>query len=275
LTDPRKPIGVFVRGGASGVGKTGMALALAVILYDGEQNSTVINMSERKEEHNVSMLPGSRPGYVGDDAGGVITEAVTRKPYSVVLLDEMEKGHPGVQDIFYNLFDKGTIKGGEGRDIDFRNTVIIMTSNAGEQHISHLCQQAAEKPAPEQVLETIRPELLRHFKAAFLGRVSVIPYYPLDSEHLLKIAEMRTQALQQRLQERYGAPCHIEPAVLDQIVSRCQDTDTGARTIESILNQTLLPELATECLTRLASGSPITQVEIGLDEFGNFRYQLQ
>lgn len=275
LADPNKPIGVFMMTGPSGVGKTETALALADILFGGDQNLTVINMSEFKEEHKVSMLLGAPPGYVGYGEGGVLTEAARRKPYSVILLDEMEKAHPGVQDVFYNLFDKGTIKDGEGRDIDFRNTLIIMTSNVGDQHISHLCQQAAEKPAPEQVLETIRPELLRHFKAAFLGRVSVIPYYPLDSEHLLKIAEMRMQALQQRLQERYGAPCHIEPAVLEQIVSRCQDTDTGARTIESILNQTLLPELATECLTRLASGSPITQVEIGLDEFGNFRYQLQ
>src|SRR5690606_8366080 len=270
LADPNKPIGVFMMTGPSGVGKTETALALADILFGGDQNLTVINMSEFKEEHKVSMLLGAPPGYVGYGGGGVLTEAARRKPYSVILLDEMEKAHPSVQDVFYNLFDKGTIKDGEGRDIDFRNTLIIMTSNVGDQSIGRLCHESAEAPAPEETLEAIRPELVRHFKTAFLGRVSVIPYYPLTSEDLLQIVGMRLKAIQQRLKERYGAQCHIDAAVLERIVLRCQNSETGARTIESILNQTLLPELATECLTQLACGAPIRHVHIGLNDSGGF-----
>jgi len=186
LTDPRKPIGVFLMVGPSGVGKTESALALADTLYGGEHNISTINMSEFKEEHKISMLLGSPPGYVGYGEGGVLTEAVRRKPYSVLLLDEMEKAHPGVQDIFYNLFDKGTIKDGEGRDIDFRNTIIIMTSNAGEEHIRAICAQSEEIPSPEVLLDNFRPQLLNFFKPAFLGRTTIIPYYPLGDEDLLK-----------------------------------------------------------------------------------------
>jgi len=275
LADPNRPIGVFMLTGPSGVGKTETALALADLLFGDDQNLTVINMSEFKEEHKVSMLLGAPPGYVGYGEGGVLTEAARRKPYSVILLDEMEKAHPGVQDVFYNLFDKGTIKDGEGRDIDFRNTLIIMTSNVGDQLISRLCHDSTETPQPEEVLEAIRPELHRHFKTAFLGRVSVIPYYSLSSENLMQIVAMRLDAVEQRLKERYGAKCQIETAVLDRIVSRCQDTETGARTIESILNQTLLPELASECLARLASGAPFSHVRIGLGDSGGFSYQLE
>ncbi|MEE3210442.1 MAG: type VI secretion system ATPase TssH, partial [Pseudomonadota bacterium] len=180
LTDPRKPMGVFLFCGTSGVGKTETALALADELFGGEQNITTINMSEFKEEHKVSMLLGSPPGYVGYGEGGVLTEAARRKPYSVILLDEMEKAHPGVQDIFYNLFDKGTIKDGEGRDIDFKNTIIIMTSNAGEDAIRAIFNQVEEKPEPEVLLDNIRPHLLQHFKPAFMGRANTIAYYPLD-----------------------------------------------------------------------------------------------
>jgi len=189
LTDPRKPIGVFFMVGPSGVGKTELALALADVLYGGEHNVTTINMSEFKEEHKVSMLLGSPPGYVGYGEGGVLTEAVRRKPYSIILLDEMEKAHPGVQDIFYNLFDKGTIKDGEGRDIDFKNTIIIMTSNAGEEHIRAICAQSEERPDPETLLENFRPQLLNYFKPAFLGRATLIPFYPLGDEDLLKICK--------------------------------------------------------------------------------------
>ena len=190
LTDPRKPIGVFFMVGPSGVGKTETALALTDILYGGEQNITTINMSEFKEEHKISMLLGSPPGYVGYGEGGVLTEAVRRKPYSVVLLDEMEKAHPGVQDIFYNLFDKGTIRDGEGRDIDFRNTVIIMTSNAAEEHIRAMCSSSEELPEASVLLDNFRPQLLNYFKPAFLGRTTIIPYYPLTDEDLMKISKI-------------------------------------------------------------------------------------
>ena len=205
LTDPRKPIGVFLMVGPSGVGKTESALALADTLYGGEHNISTINMSEFKEEHKISMLLGSPPGYVGYGEGGVLTEAVRRKPYSVLLLDEMEKAHPGVQDIFYNLFDKGTIKDGEGRDIDFRNTIIIMTSNAGEEHIRAICAQSEERPDPEVLLDNFRPQLLNFFKPAFLGRTTVIPYYPLGDEDLLKICKINMSRIEKRIKSHYGA----------------------------------------------------------------------
>lgn len=274
LTDPRKPIGVFFMVGSSGVGKTESALALADILYGGEQNITVINMSEFKEEHKVSMLLGSPPGYVGYGEGGVLTEAVRRKPYSVVLLDEMEKAHPGVQDIFYNLFDKGTIKDGEGRDIDFKNTVIIMTSNAGEEHIRAMIEAAEERPDPETLLENFRPQLLRYFKPAFLGRTNVIPYYPLDDENLIKICKINMRKIEKRVKEHYNAKFSYDEDVLLHIVARSQEVDTGARNIENILTHTVLPALAGECLSRMANGDEITTIHIGVDEEGNFNYAL-
>lgn len=275
LTDPRKPIGVFFMVGSSGVGKTETALALADVLYGGEQNVTVINMSEFKEEHKVSMLLGSPPGYVGYGEGGVLTEAVRRKPYSVVLLDEMEKAHPGVQDIFYNLFDKGTIKDGEGRDIDFRNTVIIMTSNAGEEHIRAMCASAEEKPDPETLLENFRPQLLRYFKPAFLGRTTVIPYYPLGDEDLMKICQINMRRIEKRIRQSYNAQFSYDEDVLLHIVARSQEVDTGARNIENILTRSMLPELASECLSRMANGEEIKSVHVGCTDEGKFTYQIQ
>ena len=274
LTDPRKPIGVFLFVGTSGVGKTETALTLADLLYGGEQNITTINMSEFKEEHKVSMLLGSPPGYVGFGEGGVLTEAARRKPYSVILLDEMEKAHPGVQDIFYNLFDKGTIKDGEGRDIDFKNTVIIMTSNAGEDAIRAIMNQVEEKPEPEVLLDSIRPVLLRSFKPAFLGRTNLISYYPLDDENLMKIAAINMRRIEKRVSSHYGADFSYDEDVLLHIVARCQDADTGARNIENILTRTLLPELASECLQKMAQDEPIGSVHIGIDEEGGFSYSL-
>lgn len=274
LTDARKPIGVFLFVGTSGVGKTETALTLADLLYGGEQNTTTINMSEFKEEHKVSMLLGSPPGYVGFGEGGVLTEAARRKPYSVILLDEMEKAHPGVQDIFYNLFDKGTIKDGEGRDIDFKNCVIIMTSNAGEDAIRAIMSQVEEKPEPEVLLDSIRPELLKHFKPAFMGRTNVIPFFPLEDENMMKIAAINLRRIEKRVRGHYGAEFSYDEEVLLHIVARCQDADTGARNIENILTRTLLPELASECLQRMAQDEPIANVHIGVTEEGNFTYQL-
>lgn len=274
LTDPRKPIGVFFMVGPSGVGKTETALALAELLYGGEQNITTINMSEFKEEHKVSMLLGSPPGYVGYGEGGVLTEAVRRKPYSVILLDEMEKAHSGVQDIFYNLFDKGTIKDGEGRDIDFRNTVIIMTSNAGEEHIRAICASQEELPEPDVLLENFRPQLLKYFKPAFLGRATIIPYFPLTDEDLMKIGVINMNRIKRRVQEHYKAEFSYDEDVLLHILARSQEVDTGARNIENILTRTLLPAMASECLGRMADDQPVTKIHIGVDDNGGFTYAV-
>lgn len=274
LTDPRKPVGVFFMIGPSGVGKTETALALADVLYGGEQNVTTINMSEFKEEHKVSMLLGSPPGYVGYGEGGVLTEAVRRKPYSIVLLDEMEKAHQGVQDVFYNLFDKGTIKDGEGRDIDFRNTIIIMTSNAGEEHIRAMCAQSEELPDPEVLLDNFRPQLLNHFKPAFLGRSTLIPYYPLSDEDLYEITKINMTRIDKRVKEHYDAEFSYDEDVMLHLVARSQEVDTGARNIENILTRTMLPEMATECLSRMAEGKAIEKIHVGVDETGHFSYSI-
>ena len=275
LTDPRKPMGVFLFCGTRGVGKTETALALPDELFGGEQNITTINMSEFKEEHKVSMLLGSPPGYVGYGEGGVLTEAARRKPYSVILLDEMEKAHPGVQDIFYNLFDKGTIKDGEGRDIDFKNTLIIMTSNAGEDAIRAIFSQVEEKPEPDVLLDNIRPQLLNYFKPAFLGRTNVITYFPLDDENLIKICAINMRRIEKRVKEHYGAQFTYDEDVLVNIVARCQEADTGARNIEGILNKTLLPALASQCLSRMASDEPIQKIHVGATEDGDFSYSFE
>lgn len=274
LTDPRKPIGVFFMVGSSGVGKTETALALADILYGGEQNITVINMSEFKEEHKVSMLLGSPPGYVGYGEGGVLTEAVRRKPYSVILLDEMEKAHPGVQDVFYNLFDKGTIKDGEGRDIDFRNTVIIMTSNAAEEHIRAMCAAQETRPDPDVLLDNFRPQLLRYFKPAFIGRTTVIPFYPLGDDDLMKICLINMNRIKKRVKDHYNAEFSYDDDVMLHILARSQEVDTGARNIENILTRTLLPTLAAECLAKMAEGVTIQQIHVGANDDGQFTYRI-
>lgn len=275
LTDPRKPIGVFLMVGPSGVGKTETAMALADIMYGGEQNITVINMSEFKEEHKVSMLLGSPPGYVGYGEGGVLTEAARRKPYSIILLDEMEKAHPGVQDIFYQMFDKGTIKDGEGRDIDFKNTIIIMTSNAGEETIRHICEQEEEIPEYEDLLEMFRPALLKHFRPAFLGRTQVIPYYPLEDEILMKICELNMKRIKDRVVDNYDAEFTYHEDVPLHIVARSQEVDTGARNIENIINKTLLPSLATECLGNIADNKEINKIHIDVNETGEFSFEIR
>lgn len=274
LTDPRKPVGVFFMVGPSGVGKTETALALADVLYGGEHTITTINMSEFKEEHKVSMLLGSPPGYVGYGEGGVLTEAVRRKPHSVLLLDEMEKAHPGVQDIFYNLFDKGTIRDGEGRDIDFRNTVIIMTSNAAEEHIRAMCAASEVPPEPDVLLDNFRPHLLNYFKPAFLGRTTIIPYYPLNDDDMMKICELNMKRIEKRVIENYKAAFSYSADVLLHIVARCQEVDTGARNIENILTRSLLPGLATECLSKMSTQESITNIHVGVTEEGQFTYNI-
>jgi type VI secretion system protein VasG len=274
LTDPRKPIGVFLFAGTSGVGKTETALALADLLYGGEQNVTTINMSEFKEEHKVSLLMGSPPGYVGYGEGGVLTEAVRRRPYSVVLLDEMEKAHPGVQDVFYQVFDKGQMKDGEGRDIDFRNTVIIMTSNAGTDTIAKLCADPDLRPEPEALTEALRPDLLKVFKPAFLGRCTVVTYYPLADDIMRLIVGLQIKRIARRVRESYGVELQVDDAVADAIVARCKEVESGARSIEHILSRTVLPELSARILARLAEGAEIGRVGVGVGDGGTFRYDI-
>ncbi|WP_424813028.1 type VI secretion system ATPase TssH [Roseococcus sp. YIM B11640] len=274
LADPRKPIGVFMMAGTSGVGKTETALAVADLLYGGEQNLTTINMSEFKEEHKVATLMGSPPGYVGYGEGGVLTEAVRRRPYSVILLDEMEKAHPGVQDVFYQVFDKGNMKDGEGRDIDFKNCVIIMTSNAGTDTIAKLCADPDTAPDPEALAEALRPDLLKSFKPAFLGRCNVVIYYPLADHVLKQIIGLKLRSIGKRVRESYDAAFEVDSSVIDAIVERCREVESGARNIENILNRTLLPELSALVLERLSEGQPISNVRVSMNDEGAFSYAL-
>jgi len=274
LTDPRRPIGVFLLVGTSGVGKTESAVVLADLLYGGEQNMTVINMSEFKEEHKVSLLMGSPPGYVGYGEGGVLTEAVRRRSYSVLLLDEMEKAHSGVQDIFYQVFDKGTMRDGEGRDIDFKNTVILMTSNAGTDTIMKVCADPDTIPDAAGLAEALRPELLKVFKPAFLGRVTLVPYFPLSDSVMRQIIELQLGRVRRRVQENYRAKFSYSPELVATITARCKEVESGARNVDHILTRSLLPELAAEFLHRLALGQPITSVHVTADDAGAFRYEI-
>ena len=274
LTDPRKPIGVFLMVGTSGTGKTETALTLAELLYGGEQNVTVLNMSEFKEEHKVSLLMGSPPGYVGYGEGGVLTEAVRRRPYSVVLLDEMEKAHPGVQDIFFQVFDKGMMKDGEGRDIDFKNTVIIMTSNAGTDLITRLFADPDTAPDAAGLADALMPELMKVFKPAFLGRVTLVPYFPLSPDVIKQITELQLNRVRRRVQEAYGAKFAWDKELVDTIAARCTETSSGGRNVEKILSRTLLPELSAEVLSRLAEGATIDAITVGVDTAGSFQYRI-
>ncbi|MGA0603156.1 type VI secretion system ATPase TssH [Caulobacter sp. KR2-114] len=275
LTDPRKPTGVFLMVGTSGVGKTETALTLAELLYGGGQNLTVINMSEFKEEHKVSMLLGSPPGYVGFGEGGVLTEAVRRRPYSVVLLDEMEKAHPGVQDVFYQVFDKGQLRDGEGRDIDFKNSLIIMTSNAGTDTIAKLCADPETMPDEAGLLEALRPELLKIFKPAFLGRVTIVPYFPLSDETLRKIVELQLGRIGERILENYGATFSYPPELVDHVVAGSQVAESGARAIENMLSRGVLPEISERFLERMAQGQSVRSVGMSLDNNGVISYRLE
>lgn len=274
LTDPRRPIGVFLFVGTSGVGKTETALSLAQLLYGGEQNVTTINMAEFKEEHKVSLLMGSPPGYVGYGEGGVLTEAVRRRPYSVVLLDEMEKAHTGVQDVFYSVFDKGNMKDGEGRDIDFKNTVIIMTSNAGTDLITKLFADPDTAPDAAGLAEALRPELAKIFKPAFLGRLTLVPYFPLSDSVIRQIVVMQLEKIRARVRDTYRATIDWGPELVEAIAARCTESSSGARNVENILTRTLLPDLSAEILARLADGETIQNVHVGLKADGLFFFAI-
>lgn len=262
LTDNRKPIGVFLMCGPSGVGKTETAMALAEQLYGGSNDLTVINMTEFKEEHKISMLLGSPAGYVGFGEGGVLTEAIRRNPYSVLLLDEMEKAHPGVHDLFYQIFDKGHIKDSEGRTVDFKNTIIIMTSNAADQAICDVCAKTTDRIDNDELLEAIRPDLQQYFKPAFLGRTTIVPYYPLNDEELAKITEISLNRIKKKLAEQYQASFIWDADFIQFVVDRNTDPTTGGRAVEQIINRSLMPRLAEECIGRLSRREPITHVSV-------------
>lgn len=274
LTDPSRPQGVFMLVGPSGVGKTETALALAEHLYGSEKNLTVINMSEFKEEHKVSLLLGSPPGYVGYGKGGILTEAVRRRPYSVVLLDELEKAHVGVQEIFYQVFDKGILRDGEGRDIDFRNTLIIMTSNVASEQIEQLCGDPETCPEPEGLLEAIQPELRANFKPAFLGRVSVMPYFPLSEEALRCVAEQQIRKVQQRVTTQYGAALSFSQAAIDKLIEACTTSDIGARKIADMITKSVLPTLSEKLLFASANNQSVERVTVDIDNEGLFFAEL-
>ncbi|NOH34933.1 type VI secretion system ATPase TssH [Vibrio chagasii] len=262
LTDNRKPIGVFLMCGPSGVGKTETAMALAEQLYGGSNDLTVINMTEFKEEHKISMLLGSPAGYVGFGEGGVLTEAIRRNPYSVLLLDEMEKAHPGVHDLFYQIFDKGHIKDSEGRTVDFKNTIIIMTSNAADQAICDVCAKTTDRIDNDELLEAIRPDLQQYFKPAFLGRTTIVPYYPLNDEELAKITEISLNRIKKKLAEQYQASFTWDADFIQFVVDRNTDPTTGGRAVEQIINRSLMPRFAEECIGRLSRSEPITHVSV-------------
>jgi type VI secretion system protein VasG len=274
LDNPNKPVGVFMLVGSSGVGKTETALALAETLYGGETNLITINMSEFQEAHTVSTLKGAPPGYVGYGEGGVLTEAVRRRPYSVVLLDEVEKAHPDVHEIFFQAFDKGFMEDGEGRFIDFKNTIILLTSNVGSELLIDLCKDPELLPGPEALAESLRPALLKTFPAAFLGRTVIVPYFPLSDTVLAGIVRLqldrikKRMALQRKIDFSYGDP------VVNLILSRCKEVESGGRTVDRILTGTLLPEMSEVILTRLMHGNPVTKVKVSVKD-GAFGYGFE
>ena len=272
LDDPGKPVGTFLLVGPSGVGKTETALALSDLLFGGEHNLITINMSEFQEAHTVSTLKGSPPGYVGYGEGGVLTEAVRRRPYSVVLLDEVEKAHPDVLELFFQVFDKGMMEDGEGRQIDFKNTIIILTSNAGTDTLMKLCADPETMPGAKGLADALKPELNKIFKPAFLGRLVVIPYFPIRDENLKKIVVLKLAKIQRRLKETHRIDLTYDPAMIDEVASRCTEVESGARNVDNILTNTLLPDISRQLLGRIAEGLRPGSVHVGIGDGGSFVY---
>jgi type VI secretion system protein VasG len=266
LNKPDAPVGVFLLVGPSGVGKTETALVLADLLYGGERFITTINMSEFQEKHTVSRLIGAPPGYVGYGEGGMLTEAVRQKPYSVVLLDEVEKADPDVLNLFYQIFDKGIANDGEGREIDFRNTLILMTSNLASDRIDALCRDG-HRPTAQELETAIRPVLSQHFKPALLARMRVVPYYPVSGPVLRELIEIKLQRLAERLSRRQLAFSHSE-VLIDHLAERCIQSDSGARLIDSLLDSHVLPLIADRLLDAMAAGEVLKRVHATLDGSG-------
>lgn len=273
LDNPNKPIGVFMLCGPSGVGKTETALTLAETLYGGEQNVITINMSEFQEAHSVSTLKGAPPGYVGYGEGGLLTEAVRRRPYSVVLLDEVEKAHPDVHEIFFQIFDKGVMEDGEGRLIDFKNTLILLTSNVGSDLIRNLCQDPDQAPGPDGLAQALREPLLKIFPAALLGRLIAIPYVPLSDEMIKTITELQLCRIGARIDDKYAVPFTYDDKVIDLIARRCTEHDSGGRMIDAILTNTVLPAISREVLEHSFRGEAIEKVHIEVAD-DDFRFQF-
>jgi type VI secretion system protein VasG len=271
LDNPQKPIGVFMLCGTSGVGKTETALALAEALYGGEQNIITINMSEFQEAHTVSTLKGAPPGYVGYGEGGILTEAVRRRPYSVVLLDEVEKAHPDVHEIFFQVFDKGWMEDGEGRMIDFKNTIILLTTNAGSELVMSMCRDHDLLPDPHSLAEALKAPLMKVFPPALLGRIVSIPYYPLSPEMMGKIVRLQLGRIKKRVEANHGVPFEFTDGVVSLVVSRCQDPEAGGRVIDAILTNTVLPTISVEYLQRLAAGEEIKRVALDVKD-SDFTY---
>ncbi len=272
LANPNKPIGVFMLCGPSGVGKTETALALAESVYGGEGNIITINMSEFQEAHSVSLLKGAPPGYVGYGEGGRLTEAVRRKPYSVVLLDEVEKAHSDVHELFFQVFDKGIMEDGSGRAIDFKNTLILLTSNVGTEVIMDMADKGETRPEVEELAEGMRPYLTRVFPPALLGRIVTIPYFPLSTEVLGGITKLKLNSIVKRMKENHGAKMTVSDAVLNHIVEQCRDPDSGGRMVDNIITNSILPELSREVLNRMVARDEFATVEVGLGEDGKFTY---
>jgi type VI secretion system protein VasG len=272
LDDPNKPVGVFMLVGPSGVGKTETALALSDLLYGGEHNLITINMSEFQEPHTVSTLKGSPPGYVGYGEGGVLTEAVRRRPYSVVLLDEVEKAHPDVLELFFQVFDKGQMEDGEGREINFKNNIIILTTNACTDQMMKLVADPETAPSPKGLIEALKPELNKIFKPAFLGRMVLIPYYPVRDEALKQIIRLKLGKIQRRLLENHKIKLTYDDAFLQAVASRCTEVESGARNVDNILTNSLLPDISRRILGSMAENEKMSTIHVSVGEDAEFNY---
>jgi type VI secretion system protein VasG len=274
LDDPGRPVGVFLLIGPSGVGKTETADVLSEFLYGGERNMIVINMSEYQEAYTVSGLKGSPPGYVGHGKGGVLTEAVRHNPFSVVLLDEVEKAHPDVMELFYQAFDKGIMEDAEGMVVDFKNTIILLTSNVSSEVFMRACQDPEKKPDAKALIELIRPTLVKYFKPALLGRLVIVPYYPLGDREIRKIARLKLSTIEERFMENHRVKLTYGEELISAIAARCTEVDTGARNVDHILTQNLLPELSGELLKRMAVDEPCESIHVYLNRDGGFAYKF-
>jgi type VI secretion system protein VasG len=273
LEDPQKPIGVFMLVGPSGVGKTETAITLAEQLYGGEHNMITIAMSEFQEAHTVSTLKGSPPGYVGYGEGGVLTEAVRRRPYSVVLLDEVEKAHPDVLELFFQVFDKGRMEDGQGREIDFKNCIILLTSNAATDTLMKLVADPETAPSPEGIIKAMKPELDKIFKPAFLGRMVIIPYYPIRDENLKMIIRLKIGKIQRRINENHKIKLTYSEDLVQEVANRCTEVESGARNVDNILTNTLLPDMSRQILAAMAAGTKISSINVSVGPDSNFVYE--